>query len=212
MDYEKWLKKHKKILSLVLTIIVLVTTVLFILLKPSIDESDKLYLLEDSIEQSNSQQKNDMTDMSDELYADVKGAVEKPGIYQIDGGMRVWDVVQLAGGIQEKAETKNINFAEKVSDQMVIYIPFEGEVIAEADFGQSQETTKEKNQQPNKVNLNQANEMELQTLAGIGQKKAQEIIAYREENGGFKDIEELKKISGIGDKTFEKIKELICVK
>lgn len=206
MDYKQWVKKYKKYLLCILCVVLLVFVLLLCFFKrqSQVERVDNLYLVENSQEQSSAKIDN----ATELLYADVKGAVKQPGIYEIKQDMRVWDVVQLAGGVKEKAETKNVNFAEKVSDQMIIYIPNEGEVVAEI----SQEVSKEQNQQSNKINLNQANEADLQTLTGIGQKKAQEIIAYREENGEFKEIDELKNISGIGDKTFEKLKESICVK
>ncbi|MHC5227620.1 helix-hairpin-helix domain-containing protein [Enterococcus sp. LJL99] len=205
MDYKEWVKKYKKYLlvGLVVMVSILVSLLAFYYQKLTINDADNLEVIKNSSQGQSSEMVTGSTPL---LYADVKGAVKKPGIYQIDEEMRVWDVVQLAGGVQEKADTKNVNFAEKVSDQMVIYIPNEGEVV-ELD----QETTSEKMKQSNKVNLNTADETELQTLTGIGQKKAQEIIAYREENGGFKAIDELKNISGIGDKTFEKLKESISV-
>lgn len=205
MDYKEWVKKYKKYLlvGLVVMVSILVSLLAFYYQKLTINDADNLEVIKNSSQGQSSEMVTGSTPL---LYADVKGAVKKPGIYQIDEEMRVWDVVQLAGGVQEKADTKNVNFAEKVSDQMVIYIPNEGEVV-ELD----QETTSEKMKQSNKVNLNTADETELQTLTGIGQKKAQEIIAYREENGGFKAIDELKNISGIGEKTFEKIKESISV-
>lgn len=205
MKYREWIERYKYYLFLLLVLFVLglISALFFYTRQSSVEE------YEDLSTEKNSQERQTQK-MSDEkllLYADVKGAVKQPGIYQIHEDMRVWDVVQLAGGVQENAETKNVNFAEKVSDQMVIYIPSEDEVVQTYD----KEEIKQESQQSDKVNLNQANESELQTLTGIGQKKAQEIILYREENGGFREIEELKKIPGIGEKTFEKLREAICI-
>lgn len=140
------------------------------------------------------------------LYVDIKGAVNKPGMYEGTSEMRVWDALALAGGVSGDADTKQVNFSERISDQMVIYVPKLGEEIQVVEKNSE---NKESTEDTSKVNLNQASETELQTLPGIGQKKAQEIIRYREENGGFKSIEELKEISGFGEKTFEKLKDSI---
>ena len=208
MDYKEWLKKNKKYVFSILIVISLILIVVWYFFRQQLSTNDTqdIRLLENRKEQEQSTET--LEESSKLFYVDVKGAVNKPGIYQIKESMRVWDVVQLAGGVKESAETKTVNFAAKVSDQMVIYIPIKGEESIDS----TQETAKDSKQLSDKINLNLASEAELQTLTGIGQKKAQEIVKYREENGGFKEIEEIKKISGIGEKTFEKLKESICVK
>ncbi|MGC6767629.1 helix-hairpin-helix domain-containing protein [Enterococcus sp. LJL51] len=144
---------------------------------------------------------------SHEFFVDVKGAVAKPGIYEVEEGMRVWDVLQMAGGLKEEADENQINLSQRVSDQMVIYVPKMGEISdSPAFFEQAGEEAAE-----GKVNLNTASEQELMTLSGIGQKKAQEIINYREAHGKFKSINELTNITGIGEKTIEKLKDDIFV-
>lgn len=160
--------------------------------------------------QATSQEKKEQ---DSELFVDVKGAVNKPGMYEAQGKMRVWDAVGLAGGVQENADTKQVNFSQRISDQMVIYIPVVGEVLPETETAKevANENSQSEAADSDKVELNKASETELQTLTGIGQKKAQEIIRYREENGGFKSIEDLKNISGFGEKTIEKLKEQITV-
>ncbi|OJG69072.1 comEA protein [Enterococcus moraviensis] len=135
--------------------------------------------------------------------------MEKPGIYEGHLQMRVWDVVMLAGGVKDDADTKQVNFAERIKDQMVIYVPKVGEEVQHNE--KSTDSQISQSDTVDKVNLNQATETELQTLSGVGQKKAQEIIRYREENGGFKSIDDLKNISGFGEKTVEKLKEFITV-
>ncbi|ALS00848.1 comEA protein [Enterococcus silesiacus] len=145
--------------------------------------------------------------ISQQLYVDIKGAVKKPGMYEGSADMRVWDAVMLAGGLGEDADTKQVNYSERITDQMVIYVPKVGEEIQIAE--QSADSMTKESNNLSKINLNKASENELQSLPGIGQKKAQEIIRYREENGGFKSIEDLKNISGFGEKTFEKLKDSI---
>lgn len=150
----------------------------------------------------------------DEMYVDIKGAVAKPGIYKVDATMRVLNVVELAGGFLKEADDKQINLSERVSDQMVIYIPKEGEEIAEVVSSQKTNPNQEthSNGENNQlVNLNTAEMEELKTLNGIGEKKAENILRYREEKGSFKSIDELKEVDGIGEKTFEQLKSSITV-
>jgi len=152
-----------------------------------------------------------------QVFVDIKGAVMYPGVYELQADQRIIDAVKLAGGYTQDADTQLINHAQKVEDEMVIYIPIKGEKLDEITTniltmptsGTSQSNNGMKAQ---KVNLNKADEAALTTLSGIGPSKAQSIISYREENGSFKTIEDLKKVSGIGEKTFEKLKDFITVK
>ena len=147
-----------------------------------------------------------------EMKVDVKGAVQVPGLYVALDGERVFDLVEKAGGFTAEADRNRVNLAQIVEDQMVIYVPLIGEeqetISLQASIGSMGIGNAQEEQ---KVNLNTANEMELQTLTGIGPSKATAIIQYRTENGPFKSIEELKNISGIGEKTFDKLKEEITI-
>ena len=146
-----------------------------------------------------------------EIKVDVKGAVQVPGLYVALEGERVFDLVEKAGGFTEEADQNHVNLAQIVEDQMVIYVPVIGEeenVLLQAGIGNVGTGNVQKEQ---KINLNTASEVELQTLTGIGPSKAAAIIQYRTENGPFKSIEDLKNISGIGEKTFEKLKEDITI-
>ncbi len=113
-------------------------------------------------------------------------------------------MVEKAGGLLKTADEKQINFAMKLYDEMVIYIPEINELGPEVSYPGEMNSNNDE-----KVNINQADAAELETLPGIGPSKAATIIQYREENGSFKEIEELMNISGIGEKTFEKLKEQI---
>ncbi|MBS8264978.1 competence protein ComEA [Mesobacillus boroniphilus] len=141
------------------------------------------------------------------MMADIKGAVVNPGVYEIHEGGRVVDLIERAGGLVEDADTAAINFALYVQDEMAIYVPRIGENVEAALPVKAGEAAGK-----GTVNLNSAQSSELQTLPGIGPAKAEAIIEYRESNGPYKSIEDLKEISGIGDKTFEKLKDLISVK
>jgi len=150
----------------------------------------------------------------EEIMVDVKGAVHSPGVYVFTTENRVIDAIERAGGYTQEAETTAVNHAQKLQDEMVIYIPKIGEEMDQSVSGQvviapAASTTESTAAQ---VDLNRADEAALTTLPGIGPSKAQAIIAYREENGSYKTIDDLKNVTGIGDKTFEKLKEFIVVK
>lgn len=142
----------------------------------------------------------------EKYYVDLKGAVKQPGLYEVSEEDRVFDVIERSGGLLESADESQVNFALKVHDEMVIYIPKIGEVN-EAALSSGESTSKN-----SKININKASSAELETLPGIGPGKAAAIIEYREENGKFHEIEDMMKISGIGEKTFEKLKDSITVK
>lgn len=150
------------------------------------------------------------------VIVDVKGAVKFPGVYELTTEDRIIDAVTAAGGYVDGAQTNFINHAQKLEDEMVIYIPKQGEAIEQLEsIGQSVSSptsTTTSTKQSDKVNINRADESSLTTLPGIGPSKAQAIITYREENGSFQTIDDLKNVSGIGEKTFEKLKDLIDVK
>lgn len=144
------------------------------------------------------------------IYVDIKGAVKVPGIYQLKNQQRIWDALALAGGVSEEADTTQVNYAQKVKDQMIIYVPKKGEPVPQS-LETLQESAPAQQNQEEKINLNTATEAELQTISGIGAKKAQEIIRFRDEQGPFKTVEELKNVSGIGEKTVERLKDMLTV-
>ena len=133
---------------------------------------------------------------------DVKGQVKFPGVYEVEEHLRVHDVIQLAGGFLEMANETAINLAQKISDEMVIYVPHLDEEINNTSTDAWSPSQDEK-----KVSLNQATTGELETLPGIGPSKAAAIIKYREEVGTFQSIDELTNVSGIGEKTLEKLRD-----
>ncbi|MFM0879505.1 helix-hairpin-helix domain-containing protein [Streptococcus suis] len=144
------------------------------------------------------------------LVVDVKGAVVKPGLYTLAAGARVNDAVKAAGGLTSQADPKSINLAQKLSDEAVVYVASKDENISVvASTTASSAMSQEGNE--SKVNLNTATEADLQTISGIGAKRAADIIAYREANGGFKSVDDLNNVSGIGDKTMESIRPYVTV-
>lgn len=139
----------------------------------------------------------------------IKGAVAKPGIYPVTGKTRWADVVTLAGGLTNKADVTQVNLAKFASDQESLYIPSVGEAPPPTDgAGVTTGAVTDGGASDSDVaatavlDLNSATEADLQQLSGIGPKRAADIIAYRDGHGGFKSIEELKEVSGIGEKIF----------
>ena len=147
------------------------------------------------------------------IYVDVGGAVKHPMLAELKSGSRVEDAIEAAGGLKDDADLSQINRAAILNDGEKIYIPAEGEEAAAA--GSSGTTTDAGQDIPGissgRININTADETLLQQLTGVGPVTAQKIIDYREENGNFKSIEDLKNVSGIGDKTFEKTKDDITI-
>jgi competence protein ComEA len=149
------------------------------------------------------------------IKVDVKGAVKSPGIFTAQSGDRVIDLISAAGSFTEKADTDKVNFAQVVEDQMVIYVPEIGEEdkgnLENMQVGTSGDAVTN-GASGGLVNLNTATQEDLQTLTGIGPSKANAILEYRETEGNFKEVDELKKVPGIGDKTFERLRDSISVK
>ena len=144
----------------------------------------------------------------DFIMVDIKGAVKKAGLYKVKSDYRLDDVIRLAGGMTEEADSKSVNLAQKLVDEMVIYVASKGEGV---DLTSKETVQTTGGESSAKVNINQADLTELQTLSGIGAKRAQDIIDYREANGNFKTVDELSKISGIGPKSLEKLRDSISL-
>ena len=177
------------------------------------------------------------TDAKDEsIFVDIKGEVAVPGTYEMKEKDRVKDVIEIAGGLTEKADTSVINLSKRLTDEMVIiiYSAYEVQNFKETkakeqaafdackysdSYGLANdacvetggETQMDDSTTTGSVNLNTASKEELMTLTGIGEAKADDIITYRTTNNGFKSIEEIKNVKGIGDSIFDKIKDRITI-
>lgn len=167
-------------------------------------EVENEWLLEDKGFEEGVETSQEEVNSSDDVMVDIKGEVKDPGVYELKNTQRIVDAIQVAGGFLSEADQQQVNLAQKLTDEMVIYIPKVGE-----ESVSSLPTLNDGNE--GKINLNQATVEQLETLPGIGPTKAEDILSFREENGSFKAIEDLKEISGIGEKTFEKLKDLISV-
>ena len=141
----------------------------------------------------------------------ITGEVKNQGVIELEEGDRIADAIEKAGGQTEQASLKNVNLAYQLEDGQKIYIPNvndnETEIIDAGASGVVDDTTNQ-----TVVNINKADERELQSLNGIGESLATSIVQYRKENGKFETIEDLKNVPGIGDSKFENIKEYIKVK
>ena len=143
-----------------------------------------------------------------EILVDIKGAIQQPGVYHLPSDARLHELIFAAGGFTKEAEERQLNLAEKLSDQQMIYVPSKDEVDFSVELPQ---LNQEGNAETGLINLNTATLLQLQELPGIGPAKAQAIITYREENGLFKTVEDLLNISGFGEKTLEKLRAMITL-
>ncbi len=149
-----------------------------------------------------------------EVYVDVDGAVVRPGVYRLKEGARVSQALDAAGGLTVEADVTGLNRASKITDGQKIYVPTVGEQQAAAAVGgaeSSAATTPGAGSSSGLVNINTASAAELQTLSGIGPSMAQSIIDERTKNGAFASVDDLMRVSGIGEKKLAKIKDYICV-
>lgn len=144
----------------------------------------------------------------------VTGEVNSPGVIELEEGARIQDAIEGAGGIKAQANLKNINLAYEVGDGEKIYIPnLEEETEIVEEGGNSLESGASTTSNSNgKVNINKATAAELTSVPGIGESTAQKIVTYREENGKFKAIEDIKNVSGIGESKYNSMKDSISVK
>lgn len=145
----------------------------------------------------------------EEVFVHVCGAVKKAGLYRLPAGSRVGDAVDMAGGFTKKANQDAVNLAAFVSDGQQIYIPHGSETKRSGPESSSEDRVTAAGQ--GRVNINNAQEAELTTLSGIGESKAMAILKYRQEHGSFSSPEDIRKVPGIGDGIYNKIKDLITV-
>lgn len=149
------------------------------------------------------------------IFVHVAGEVKNPGMVELGANERVAKAIELAGGATENAQLDSINLAKKCEDGEQITVPSkvtaESSGTASSDSSSSQASSASSSSSNGKVNINTADATGLQQISGIGPSKAQKIIAYREQNGKFKSVEDLTNVSGIGEKTLASIKDQICV-
>ena len=202
---------------------------IFFFKKEDTKQDDSANLLSEKTEQSsnssfsasNQSSSAQSVSQSKTVTCDISGAVKHQGVYTLKTGARIQELIEAAGGAKQNAQLKAVNRAVMLKDQDKIHIPYKGEKVEKASNFSStgagtttaNESTSGESTQNNgeKVNLNTASAADLQKLNGIGQKKAEQIIAYREQNGQFKKIEDLMQVSGIGEKTFAALKDQLAL-
>ncbi|WCG23307.1 helix-hairpin-helix domain-containing protein [Vagococcus lutrae] len=215
---QVWFEENKKRIIVITGGIVGVFIIIMMTWKTTKQNSliTETTMMSETVITTDSEQDTLKSDSQEKWFVDIKGAIKFPGMYPVETDMRIFDVIELAGGLSEEADRNQVNLAEHVRDQMVIYIPKVGENLAEVMLPTETSTSHHDSdhaQAENEtlVNLNTATAQELQTLSGIGEKKAEAIITYRETNGSFQTIDDLKKVKGIGEKTFDSLKESITI-
>ncbi len=223
---KDWLIENKKYVLLAL-----VAVAVFFFFKKSDDAPvDNSQVLENKTEQvkSNddaasaaSSSETQVEPKSSTVTVDISGAVRHQGVYTLKNGARIDELIKAAGGLKANAQLRNINRAVMLKDQDKVHVPYKGEKddeVASAGM-QSSSTTSSAGTEASsssadnneKINLNTASAADLQKLDGIGEKKAEQIIAYREQKGQFKKIEDLMQVSGIGEKTFAALKDKLAL-
>lgn len=218
--------KNKKIIGLTIVSIIIFIASIFLYKQNSSNAFKEEYMTEIFTEESNDNMEYDSsmkenTDNSNEnnleknkIVVEIKGEVARPDVYQLEEGSIIKDLIDMAGGVTEEADLSRINRAEELLNHELIII---GNINDETESSvvQNNSTYSSNGNNSDKVstliNINTADLEQLKEITGIGNIKAQSIIDYREANGGFKSLEELKNVDGIGDKTFEKIKEQITL-
>lgn len=158
------------------------------------------------------------------IFIDIAGEVKNPGVYEVTSDSRIFEAIEKAGGLTEKADTTNVNQAETVKDGQKISIPKKGATAQSSggSGGEPSHTTSApaSNAQTSagtdpasgaKININSADSSQLQTINGIGPSTAEKIIRYRTSKGAFKSIDDLKKVNGIGDKKLEKLRPYVTI-
>lgn len=201
-------------------ILILLICPIGLVIKDKLESKEDIYVLtekekisdESMEEQEVKKDENNIHNKEITVY--VSGAVNKPGIVTLNEGDRLATAVEKVGGTTKKADLNGINMAIKLKDEMHYIIPRIGEVVkdsasevvSDGNFNQSESS------KTSQININTATIEELDKLPGVGEATANKIVNHRSESGEFKSIEEIKNVNGIGDKKFEEMKNLICVK
>jgi competence protein ComEA len=218
--YKTTFNREKIIRLLIIAIIVL--SALFVFIMRTGDNNIKLDKSDIKSEEQISEKTGDdqgTETSSDVVICDVSGAVKTPKVVELKKGSRISDAIDAAGGLTKTADISNINRAAIVNDGDKILIPEEGkpQTDTQVNSGQTIRSSNTDNSHTEsgltsgKISINNADSTQLQTINGVGPVTADKIIAFREQNGGFTKIEQLKEISGIGDKTFEKMKDQVSL-
>ena len=211
MQVKRWLMEYKKILSIiggVLAVIVIILVGRGMMASPTKEK----VMVTNAVNTTRVEETTTM--MPQNCYVDIKGEVLHPGVYEFSCESRMQEVIKKAGGFTEEADETKINLAQKISDQMQIIVPNlhskqEGGVTEGNSEKGNMSNTTPSNSKQGTVNINTATLEELQTIKGIGKKKAEAILQYRKEHGAFRTKEDLLQVKGIGKKALEAIESQV---
>lgn len=190
-----------------------------LVIKDKLQSKENVYVLtedenppEKTTEEKEIKKEENITNKKITVY--VSGAVSKPGIVTLNEGDRLATAVEKVGGTTKKADLDGVNMAIRVQDEMHYIIPKMGEVVKDNNSQAIKEgnINQDESSKASQININIATIEELDTLPGVGEATANKIVNHRSEKGDFKSVEEIKNVNGIGDKKFEDMKDLICVK
>ena len=197
-----------KIIIIICCIIVVITIGAYIY-KNSNEENNEEFLL---TEESNMQTEDIVDENNSTIMIHVTGEVENQGVVILPEGARIVDAIEAAGGETVNADLNKLNLAYVLSDGEKLYVPNKNEENENTEYITTSGGENSMDSNNGLINLNTASIQELTTLPGIGEALATRIIEYREQNGKFNDVEDIKNVSGIGDSKYESIKDLICTK
>ena len=211
MQVRRLLMEYKKILSIiggVLAVIVIILVGRGMMASPTKEK----VMVTNAVNTTRVEETTTM--MPQNCYVDIKGEVLRPGVYEFSCESRMQDVIKKAGGFTEEADETKINLAQKITDQMQIIVPNvhskqeDGLTEGNSEKGSSTNTSVSNSKQGT-ININTATLEELQTIKGIGKKKAEAILQYRKEHGAFRTKEDLLQVKGIGKKALEAIESQV---
>ena len=211
MQVKRWLIEYKKGLSIIGGVLVVIVIILVGRGMMASSTKEKV-MVTNAVNTTRVEETTTM--MPQNCYVDIKGEVLRPGVYEFSCESRIQEVIKKAGGFTEEADEIKINLAQKISDQMQIIVPNlnskqEGGVTeGNSEKGNLSNTTPS-NLKQGTVNINTATLEELQTIKGIGKKKAEAILQYRKEHGAFRTKEDLLQVKGIGKKALEAIESQV---
>ena len=211
MQVKRWLMEYKKVLSIIGGVLAVIVIILVGRGMMASSTKEKV-MVTNAVNTTRVEETTTM--MPQNCYVDIKGEVLRPGVYEFSCESRIQEVIKKAGGFTEEADETKINLAQKITDQMQIIVPNlhskQEEGVTEGNYekGNSSNTTSSNSKQGT-VNINTATLEELQTIKGIGKKKAEAILQYRKEHGPFRTKEDLLQVKGIGKKALEAIESQV---
>lgn len=205
---------NKNKVKIIVIVVFILLIAIFYFTNNKEESYENIYISNDII--NNSSENLTISEKVEKIKIHIIGEVKMPGIYELEFGSRIQDAIIAAGGETENAALDDINLAYQIEDGQKICIPSIFEQVNAYIYNDSGENVivDDENESSGnvKVNINKASSEELQQINGVGPSLAEKIILYREQNGKFKNIEELKNVSGIGDKKYEALEEYVTIK